>query len=184
MSYYKATKAGGVSCYDATFVYHEGLNVHPNPDKRSERVCPTEGSGAGICLAKSLRAAKSYGPKATEFYYAEPGVILGEDSYKVRVAYFFLGKRLSEDDLREITMQENQAAELEDLLKNIHPPPICGENWLLHHGRDITWEDYNKMTMEVSTDHHRMTLGTRLKPKELRTALAACLSVEVPRTQG
>ena len=180
MPYYKATLVGGVSAFDSSFVYHEGLNMHPNPDKKSMLVCPQKDRAAGICLAKTLKAAKKYVPKAIEVYLAEPGLILAEDDDKVRVAYFWRGKLLTAKELDDIVLSEmdegERNVELQKrhgiLLTGIHPPPICGEDWIIQHGRDVTWDDWNKQTMEVSSDRHKTTIFAKIKPKDLKTVLA------------
>ena len=83
--YFKATLRGGRSGYDPTYIHHEGINEHPNPDK-SDKVC-----SAGIHLAVSLREARSYVPGATEFYVAKPiGKIYGRDETKIRVGKYHL----------------------------------------------------------------------------------------------
>ncbi len=75
----KATLSGGRSGYDHNFIYHEGENIHPNPDRKSKYEC-----GRGIHLAKTLPFALEYVPNATEFYLAIPGDILGEGEDKIR----------------------------------------------------------------------------------------------------
>ena len=78
--YFKATMEGGKSKYDPAFVYHEGINTHPNPDK-SNVVC-----GNGIHLAVTIEDALYYASQAKEFYLARPiGKIYGRDDTKIRV---------------------------------------------------------------------------------------------------
>jgi hypothetical protein len=101
MYYIKATLKDGVSKWDNTFVYHLGLNVHPDPDKSSV-LC-----SRGIHLAKNLRSAMMLCPSAVEFYLAKPGVILAEDAEKVRVAYCFLIKLINKDQLLILKRHEH-----------------------------------------------------------------------------
>ena len=76
--YIKATKDNGQSGYDPDFHYHEGENVHPNPDLSNE-VC-----GRGIHLGRAIGDASKYVSGATEFYLATPNKILGKDDTKIR----------------------------------------------------------------------------------------------------
>ena len=89
--YFKATRANGVSGYDDQFHYKLGLNVHPAPDKSNDASC-----GIGIHLAKTLTAAQHYVPRATEYYLAKAGVILGEDTKKIRCDSCFLIRQISQ----------------------------------------------------------------------------------------
>jgi len=83
--YFKATLDGGVSGYDPTYIHHEGINKHPNPDK-SKQIC-----SAGVHLAISLEVARNYVENATEFYVAKPiGKIYGRDKTKIRVGEYHL----------------------------------------------------------------------------------------------
>ena len=83
--YFKATLDGGQSGYDPTYIHHEGINKHPNPDK-SNQVCST-----GVHLAVSLEEARRYVEAATEFYLAKPiGKIYGRDDTKIRVGDYYL----------------------------------------------------------------------------------------------
>ncbi len=81
MKYYiKATRGNGVSGFDPKFIYHEGINIHPNPDT-SYKVCSD-----GIHLAVDIMTARNYVSEAIEFYLARPiGKIYGRDSNKIRV---------------------------------------------------------------------------------------------------
>ena len=76
--YIKATLDDGVSGYDNKFKYHLGENVHLKPDMKSNSSC-----GRGIHLARNILSARGY-VKATEFYLATAGKILGEDNTKIR----------------------------------------------------------------------------------------------------
>ena len=171
MPYYKATLAGGVSQHEPVIVYHLGLNVHPNPDKKS-----TDSWGEGIHLAKTIKATWGYVPDATEIYEAEAGVILGEDDDKIRVSYCWLTRLIPKEEwvteLEQAKADAERQAKEREILKGIKPPPICGMEWLENHRGDITWDDWNKQTLEVSSDRHKITISAKLKRKDLKIILA------------
>ena len=125
--YYKATKAKGVSGYDPNFVYHLGMNVHPNPDRKSNDAC-----GEGIHLAKSIETAKRLCNSWKEIYAAEAGVILGEDRDKIRCASCFI--------LRVIDVN------YDFVLPN---RPSLNDKWLDEHAFDITMEDIQSQKLEI-----------------------------------
>jgi len=181
MPYYKATLAGGESQRadknDSKFVYRLGLNVHPNPDKTSDLPC-----GEGIHLAKSIETAFIYSPDATEVYEAKPGVILGEDCDKVRVAYCFITRKVPEKEISEAKRKRKEAKEKQLIeekkrqefitLYGCEPPSLPGEDWLKKHVHDITWEDYNKQTLTVVSGNSKLTLSAKMKAKDIRVALS------------
>jgi len=146
--YYKATRANGVSGRDSSFVYHLGLNVHPNPDKKSKATC-----GEGIHLAKTIIAAKKYVPNWKEIYEAKAGVILGEDDDKIRVTHCFLLRRISPVD---ITYPKR--------------PSLC-DDWVNKHARDITPEMIASQTLEISNNGKRLTLNLGMKKKDRKYLL-------------
>jgi len=77
----KATLNGGVSGYDESFIYHEGENVHPNPDYVSKEAC-----GRGVHLARTIEWARDYVVNPREFYLATvTGKIIASDKTKIRV---------------------------------------------------------------------------------------------------
>jgi len=172
--YYKLTKEGGVSYYDNGFVYNLGLNVHPCPNKLSQSSC-----GEGLHLAKTIGEGRKNVPYAdAEVYMARPGVILGEDSTKVRCAYIWLDRLLTLDEIKEVEKSEMTTKEakkqLEKMLRGLPPAPLCGQDWIKEHGLDFTDEDFRKLTLTVAVDGKQtMTIRPNLKKKEMRTVLAA-----------
>lgn len=151
--YYKGTRKGGVSFYDRNFVFHLGLNVHPNPDKNSATLC-----GEGIHLAKSLVTLKDLCPRPVEIYEARAGVILAEDNIKVRVAYCFLDKLISTDGFPTVL----------SVAKGI---PICGQDWLNRHASDISQADIDNLKLEVISDKHKFKVGLSMKAKDRKYLL-------------
>jgi len=105
-NYYKATLDNGESSSHPAIFYRAGKVVHPNPDRESKSSC-----GVGIHLAKSIKAAQKYVPKATEIYLAKPCTILGEDSEKVRCDSCRIIKRLSGSDVERLAKEELTAEE-------------------------------------------------------------------------
>jgi len=161
--YFKGTRKGGISFYDRKFIYHLGLNVHPSPDRRSDISC-----GAGLHLAKSLSALDSLAPGAEEIYLAEPGVILAEDVGKVRVAYCWLRRQLSQKEIATIRATESPKTD----------KYLCGDDWFRKHALDVTMEDIEKQTIEITGGRVRLTLTNTqgIKHKVLRESLKGALS--------
>lgn len=155
--YIKATRDGGQSGRDASFVYHLGINVHPNPDRKSKFAC-----GEGIHLAKTVALAKFYVPTATEFYVAEAGVILGEDNEKARCASCKLIAKIPKESL----------SALDGLLK-LDGNTLCGRDWLEKNMFRVTWEDIKGQRLVVTKDKKRVTLPFEMKSKDRRTVLKA-----------
>ena len=155
--YFKGTHKNGLSFYDHKFIYHLGLNVHPSPD-RSNIIC-----GAGLHLAKSLAALDELAPKAEEIYLAEPGVILAEDNEKVRVAYCWLRRQLSQKEIATIRATEPKKTD----------KYLCGDDWFRKHALDVTMADIEKQTIEITGGRVRLTLTNTqgIKRKALREAL-------------
>lgn len=149
--YYKGTKKGGVSFHDSAFVYHLGLNEQPNPDKTS-KIC-----SQGIHLAKDMQSLRRLCPDAEEIYECRTGVILAEDTEKVRVTYCFLDKQITKPL---------------DFLGSA-PIPICGFDWLNKHGKDFKQEDYEALSMTVKTEKHTLTIKAGVNPLNLKTAMSA-----------
>jgi len=147
--YYKATKAKGVSGYDPNFIYHLGINAHPNPDRKSNDAC-----GEGIHLAKSIEIAKSLCSDWKEIYEAKAGVILGEDSKKIRVASCVLVRRIEHSDFK---------------MPNC---PSLNDEWLDKHLYDITPDDIANQTLEIIEDDKvKICLKASMRKKDARDAL-------------
>ncbi len=175
MYYLKATRLGGVSFHDANFVYHLGLNVHPNPDKSSV-VC-----GVGIHLAKSLRAAFYYVPKAEEVYLAKPGPILGEGDDKVRVAYCFIIKKLTRkqvDILRTyegVNLDDRQYNEIKKEWGDLFSTGgIAGKQWLERYLLNFPFSEAKTQGLElIKGDRVVSRMTTNLTKKEIREVIAS-----------
>jgi hypothetical protein len=188
----KATMKDGRSYNTPTITYKIGIVSHPNPDRKSADSC-----GVGIHLAKTLRSAKHFVPKAEEFYFAEPGVILGEDSEKVRCASCRIVRRLTPADIKrlekieltkeELIRQEEQARgeklqkeaearrQLGDLVFNTGGLP--GKDWLINHSGDVTMEDINSQTLEIFRgDKKVMSIKPVAKRKDARYAIRTALA--------
>ena len=157
--YYKGTRKDGVSFYDRNFIFHLGLNVHPNSDKDSTVLC-----GEGIHLAKSLEALKDLCPRPVEIYEARPGVILAEDNIKVRVAYCFLDRLISRTGFPSALA----------VAKGI---PICGQEWLNKHSSDITQADIDALRLEVISDKHKFKVSLGMKAKDRKYLLKQAVRV-------
>jgi len=190
--YIKATLKNGTSYNTPTITYEPGIIVHPNPDRKSKNSC-----GVGIHLAKSLRSSKHFVPKAEEFYFAEPGVILGEDSEKVRCASCRIVRRLTPADIKrlekreltkeELLRQEEQArkeklekeAEIRKQLGDLvfTTGGLPGRDWLTDHSGDITMEDINNQTLEIyRNDKKVMSIKPMVKKKHARYAIRTALA--------
>jgi len=141
--YYKATRANGVSGRDPLFIYHIGINIHPNPDRKNTAAC-----GIGIHLAKTIDIAKKYVPGWKEIYEAKAGVILGEDKEKVRCASCQLTRLISSPKI-----------------KFPKRPCLC-EEWFNKHYLDITSEDIAKQTLEIHSGGQKMTITTKMKKRD------------------
>lgn len=172
--YYKATLINKMSHYDRSFSYREGLNIHPDPNKHSSPVC-----SEGFHLAKTLKAARYYAPRATEFYLARAGVILAEDDDKIRCSYIWLGRLLSEEEIRERDRVEMSVKEKEQRMQAVGSPsaPLCGQDWLDEHAFDVTQADINALRLEVTTDRHRFSIGLNTKAKDRKYLLREAIKV-------
>jgi hypothetical protein len=144
--YYKGTNKGMVSEYDRRFVYHLGLNVHPDPDK-SDVVC-----GRGIHLAKDVSTVKKY----AEVYRVKAGIIYGEDYSKIRVGHCWVIDRINPDAIPPGIGE-----------------PLCGSEWLNKHIGDHTQAEIDALGMEIITERHHTTVKAGMTAKNLRTALTA-----------
>lgn len=170
--YYKATLANGVSGYDQNFSYKLGINTHPNPDRKGKSAC-----GEGTHLAKTIKAAKKYVPKAKEFYLAEAGVILGEDEDKIRCASCNIIKKLTQKEVGGIEdeqrTEEERTAIRRKLLRDFSTiQPLCGENWLFEHYSDVTQEEIDAQRLIISTARGKVSLSPVLSKKDIRQALS------------
>jgi hypothetical protein len=177
--YIKATLEKGKSATEGrgmpSIKYKLGIVIHPDPDKVTSSSC-----GSGIHLAKSLKMAKYYCPNAKEFYLAHPGVILGEDSNKVRCASCEILKRLSETEIREYEKLEESQQEkmkreerLRQRLGSVYENGgLPGKDWLAQHGNDISQEDIDNQILEIFRDNKRVCgIKARLKRTETRKVL-------------
>jgi hypothetical protein len=182
--YYKATLENGVSQNTPTITYKVGKVVHPNPDRESKESC-----GRGIHLAKFIRAAREFVPKAREFYIAKPGAILGEDDKKVRCDSCRIIRRLSDDEVKylseqELTTEEKHRKELEveaemrKLYGTVYNTGgLPGKNWFQKHCTDITMEDINNQTLEIHRDGKKvMALKPTMKRADVRFAIKTALT--------
>jgi hypothetical protein len=141
--WYKATRKGGVSFRDPTFVYHLGMNVHPEPDK-SNTLC-----SRGIHLANW-----------EEIYIVEPGVILAEDDDKARVASCFVIRMLSTNEIGIDKIEPSTE-------------PLCGWDWLKKHSNDITQSMWNEQGIEIIADRNKVNIKATVKPKDIKVAIGA-----------
>ena len=144
--YFKATKANGVSGHDPSLVYKLGLNVHPCPDKISNAAC-----GVGIHLAKTVELAKRFVKGWKEIYEAKAGVIIGEDSEKVRVTHCFLTRLI---DVADIQFPNH--------------PCLCGDEWLTLHAFDVTTDQILQQGIEIKSPNcknMRFTMNTKGKDR-------------------
>ena len=190
--YFKATRKGGVSFHDRAFVYHLGQNVHPKPDREDDGAC-----GRGIHLAKTLNDARAFAANEggnVEYYTAEAGVILGEDSYKVRCASCVILKQLTPADLQtedkkqkerlqreeaeRKRLQEERAKEEKERewlrLFGLTYEPLCGREWLTQHARDVTPAIFAAQGIELYVDDTRrleLKANPKLTAKNIREAI-------------
>lgn len=156
--YIKATLENGVSGGSPIITYKVGVVIHPDPDRESKDAC-----GVGIHLAKTLRAARKYVPVAKEFYFAIPGVILGEDEHKVRCASCKIIKRLTPSDLAQL--ENDEMTDEEKLKKEIElrerygqvyeTGGLPGKVWFETHLNDYTDEDIANQGIEIFVDNKR-----------------------------
>ncbi len=172
--YFKATKEGGISGADANFVYTLGQNIHPDPDRKSKSAC-----GTGIHLAKTLVVAKKYVPKATEYYLAEAGVILGEDDDKVRCASCVLVRQLTKVQVKRIlkraqTVIEEERRKVKQEIERCNrlgrfanTGGLCGLPWLESHFFDHTQEEIDNLSIVIFKDDRKMTAITASTKKKI-----------------
>jgi hypothetical protein len=178
--YIKATLNDGVSGYESTFHYHLGQNIHPKPDRKSSASC-----GEGIHLFKTFQSGKKYVPKATEFYIAEAGVILGEDEKKIRCASCDLILKLSKAEAQSLDSIFLLDQQKRDAMAKFFPgisysEPICGLDWLAKHMDSFTLEDFNKQGMELLVDGKTRTLvKAGMRKKDITTVIKAILPKEI-----
>lgn len=159
----KATLDNGVSGYDHSFTYKLGKNDHPAPDRESKSSC-----GVGIHLAKTIKVAKQYVTRATEFYLATPIEILGEDRDKVRCAGCELVRKLSKEEVRQWDKQPKPLG-----FRLPFRPSLCDE-WLDKHLMDISVEDISKQTITVfKEDRKRAIIPAMTKRKRIKELIKA-----------
>lgn len=103
--YFKAVKEGGVSAFDAKFVYpmREGAEVEVfGPEPKKPETC-----GNGLHLAKSLPDAFRYVPDAAEVWFAERlGDLLSEDKSKLRTNRIRMVRKLTKDDFANMVASD------------------------------------------------------------------------------
>ncbi len=173
--YYKGTLARSVAKYDGKFVYNLGMNTHPNPDKKSTAAC-----GAGLHLWKTLEKAIYEG--YPEIYEAKAGVILGEDTEKVRCANVFLVRRLTDDEIAAINRAaENKRIEAQKLkdaessYSKLGLPYNCfvDSEWIKKSLATFSQSDYEKLGIEITTPKRKVTITTKLPAKDRKQILEA-----------
>ena len=181
--YYKATLKDGfakeaLAYTQKPYQYHIGLNVLPDWKWKSTEPC-----GHGLHLGKFLKDWYGEEPPPsshsqyylTEFYIARPGVILGEDSVKVRCGYVFLDRRLTREECRGIVKREQEDIALErgmdNFMRSLPTSRFVDDDWIKHSRRTFTQADYEAQGMTVITPTRTMTLKTTHKKGEIRTAL-------------
>ncbi len=156
--YYKGTKTGGLSyqCkYVPKIVYKLGLIEHPSPDK-SSKLCSD-----GIHMAKSIEALRGMGMAKEEIWECEAGTIYAEDSQKVRVGYCFVKKLIQ------------TGPKPTPPWGSLPTDPLCGREWLEAHYFDHTKEEIESLGMVVTTGRQTITVKSKIKPNDLRTAIKA-----------
>ena len=161
--YYKATRKDGTSYRDPSFSYHLGLNIHPNPDRKSESAC-----GEGLHLGKTIVDALTYTEDDAEIYLARAGVILGEDSTKIRCSYCWLDRKLSVEETTEVKKEHKHRQEM--AAGKIDP--LFGNDWLQKHGLDYTQADIDNLTLTVTSGKREVTVKNKLKRKDLKVVLS------------
>lgn len=188
----KATMKDGRSYNTPTITYKKGIVAHPNPDRKSKDSC-----GVGIHLAKTLRVANLFVPRAEEFYFAEPGVILGEDSEKVRCASCRIIRRLTPSDIKRLERKERTREELLRLEEQARKDKLQkeaetrrqlgnlvfdtgglpGKDWLINHSGNITLQDINEQTLEIYRDDKKvMGIKPTMKRKDAKYAIKTALA--------
>jgi len=163
--YYKGTMKDGVSCSSLApkIVYKLGTIVHPNPDRKSSKVC-----GAGIHLAKSFKAMRDNTQYAVEVYEARPGVILAEDDEKVRCASCFIVRKLSDEEIHKLTLQNFPQKEIDRVLALMELPVNCfvSDLWIYESYIKHPPEEFAKLSMTVIAPSRTVTMTTKFPQKE------------------
>jgi hypothetical protein len=174
--YYKATKDNGVSSNTdlktkQPLVYKLGTNIHPNPNRKSNDAC-----GSGIHLSKTLTKCFSFVKDATEFYLAYSGVILGEDSEKVRCASCFIVKKLTPDEIKDIQTNELTEREREkrwvDIKTGLPPNRFVPDDWILKSALHFTQDDFNKQSIEIKTPNRTTRITNAVPSKDHKFVLS------------
>jgi hypothetical protein len=171
--YYKATLDNGLSAYKPAdpFIYKIGMNVHPNPNRKSNDAC-----GRGIHLSKTLTKCYSFVNNATEFYLAYSGVILGEDNEKVRCASCFIVKKLTPDEIKEIKTNELTEREREkkwtELKAALPTNRFVPDDWILKSALHFTVDDFNKQSIEIKTPTRTTRITNAVPSKDRKFVLS------------
>lgn len=181
--YFKATLDGGESKSHPVIFYKIGQNIHKNPDRISTEPC-----GIGIHLAKTLTTAKGNCYRATEYYIAEAGVILGEDKYKIRCASCNILRRLTDKQVEHILKMETsirvrelqiakEQEKLRKMLGNIlDNGGLCGKEWLSANIGKVTQEMIDDCKLEIITEKQKFILANKMNKKDMRYVLKGALA--------
>lgn len=183
--YFKTTRRGGKSETAPHIIYRVGMVVHPDPDRESKSAC-----GKGIHLWKTLKEAERFFVSGAEkeIYLASPGVILGEDSTKIRCASCDIIKKLRKSDKKQYMSEEEKAEEIafresakqQKLLEFRRSlgingvDPLCGVKWVERNIGVVTQEDIDKCRLEVSVAGKRVLAinpAVKLKKGEFRAII-------------
>lgn len=156
--YYKATKSHGVSGQDPNFIYHIGVNKHPNPDRKSKDAC-----GIGIHLAKTIEAAKRYVRDWSEIYEAKAGKILGENSNKVRCTSCEL-IRIIERKRKDVVFPNK--------------PCLC-EEWINEHWNDISQLEIDNQTLSIGNNGTTINIKQKAKKKDIKYLVKEAVKVDI-----
>ena len=144
MKYYiKATGEGGKSYYNNNFIYREGYNCHPNPN-RGNYVC---GEGR-IHLANNIEIANKYVKNPEEYYLALPFEILAKDGEKIAVVDCWLWHIPNDIVLKYNKFKEPAKAEY----KRIKDRALTEFEQI----RDQAWDEFERITDQTWDDYERI----------------------------
>jgi len=141
--------------------------VHPAPDKS------TDPCAAGIHLARTLEFLFKQ-KLVVEFYEAYPGVILGEDSEKVRCASCYIIRRIPDAEIADYKVRQMAARDREALLKKLNMQGnnfLVDQDWIIKSATTFTEADFNKLSIEVKGPHRTITMTTKFPTKEGKAIL-------------
>lgn len=182
--YYKATGKDGRSYHDHNYIYHIGLNELPvylrHQAKASTAICYT-----GLHLAKDEEGlSKLRLDDFDELYEALPGVILSEDSNKVRCLYVWLTRKLTDAEISVIKYKIKRIDKIQDICrvyskKNLEP--LCGWDWLINNGTAISQADINNQSIVISSGNRtiKMKNNPKLKTKDVKRAIASVAGINM-----